>query len=552
MLHNRSSGCVPFSEAGDMVMTSLSNGVSVFALVAAVFAFAFNAEAQRPNSREIKDSLRILTTKIDDFENRLSYQLESSSSNKLEADQVMGDLAQLKQRVRSFDSDVTARRDNRDGVSDIIDSAQGVNAYMNANRQFRSLETDWDSIRSSIDRLSANYGVTARWNGNSNPNEPIRVSPVTQVRSDSRLTGTFQIDRSRSEAMSDVLAGSSVGAAQRKELEEKLDAPEELALDVNGSQVTLASSKAAAVTVTADGSEKTEQANGRTVRVRSTIRGEKLTIASLGGETDYTITFEPMDNGRSLKVTRRITTPYLTETIFAESVYTRTSEVAGLGIRSTDRNDDNAGYSSNDPNDRTYSRPNQTNYPTNQGPILGRPRVGEYIVANGVSLDAVLENDIDTKVSMNNDRFKMVVQAPNEYRGAILEGYLSGIDRASRIWGRSNITFNFDRITLRDGKEYDFSGVLTRVVDQSGKIITTDSEGSAQGKNKSKDTTTRGAIGAGIGAIIGAIAGGGSGAALGAIIGGGAGAGSVAIENRGDLRLGKGSTITVQSSSPIR
>ena len=56
----------------------------------------------------------------------------------------------------------------------------------------------------------------------------------------------------------------------------------------------------------------------------------------------------------------------------------------------------------------------------------------------------------------------------------------------------------------------------------------------------------------GIGAIIGAIAGGGSGAALGAIIGGGAGAGSVAVEGNGDMRLGKGSTITVQSSSPIR
>lgn len=534
-------------------MKSLRNGVSVFTLLAAVFAFALSAQAQRqPNQREVKDTPRTLSTRIDDFENRLSYQLESSSSNRQEADQVMSDLAQLKQRIRSFDSDVTARRDNRDGVSDIIDSAQGVNAYMNANRQFRSLETDWNSIRTSIDRLSANYGVTARWNGNDNPNTPIRVSPVTQVRSDSTLTGTFQIDRSRSESISDVLAGNRVGAAQRKELEEKLDAPEELAVDVNGSQVTLASSKAAPVTVTADGREKTEQANGRTVRVRSTLRGEKLTIASLGGETDYTITFEPMDNGRSLKVTRRITTPYLTETIFAESVYTRTSEVAGLGIRSTGRADDNSGYSSNDQNDNTYSRPNQTNYPTNQGPVLGKPRVGEYIVQNGVSLDAVLENDIDTKIAMNNDRFKMIVKAPGEYSGAVLEGYLSGIDRANRVWGRSNITFNFDRITLRDGKAYDFSGVLTRVVDQSGKIIATDNEGSAQGKNKSRDTATRGALGAGIGAIIGAIAGGGSGAALGAIIGGGAGAGSVAIEGQGDVRLGKGSTITVQSSSPIR
>ena len=278
--------------------------------------------------------------------------------------------------MRSFDSDVTTRRDNRDGVNDIIEAAQSINSYMAANRQYGSLERDWNSIRASLERLSANYGVTARWNGGGNPNRPINV-PVSDTYSSSPLTGTFQIDRSRSESIADVLSDNRIGVSQRKELEEKLDAPEELALDVNGDQVTLASSKAAAITVTADGREKTEQSGGRTVRVRSTLRGEKLTIASLGGETDYTITFEPIDNGRSMKVTRRITTPYLTETIFAESIYTRTSAVAGLGIRGSDRNQDTGGYSSNDPKDDPYTRNPQTNYPSNQAPVFGKPRVGD-------------------------------------------------------------------------------------------------------------------------------------------------------------------------------
>jgi hypothetical protein len=42
------------------------------------------------------------------------------------------------------------------------------------------------------------------------------------------------------------------------------------------------------------------------------------------------------------------------------------------------------------------------------------------------------------------------------------------------------------------------------------------------------------------------------GAAIGAVIGGGAGAGSVIATGREDIRLLQGTTLTIQSSSPIR
>jgi hypothetical protein len=300
------------------------------------------------------------------------------------------------------------------------------------------------------------------------------------------------------------------------------------------------------VTVVADGRDKIETSNGRTVRVRSTLTGDKLTIASNGGQTDYTITFEAQDSGRTLKVTRRITTDYLRETVFAESLYTRTSSTAELGIRG---NSDNTagGYSSNDPNDIPTRNPQPQRYPGNQYPSQ---RVGEFIVPNGAVLVGKLQNDIDTKVSQNNDRFRLTVDSPSEFRGATIEGHLSGIDRSGRVLGRTMVTFNFDRITMPDGKVYDFAGQLQRLVDQTGKIIPVDNEGTARGKDKNRDTATRGGIGAGIGAIIGAIAGGGSGAAVGAIIGGSVGAGSVAIEGGGDMRLSRGTSMTVQSSSP--
>ncbi len=90
------------------------------------------------------------------------------------------------------------------------------------------------------------------------------------------------------------------------------------------------------------------------------------------------------------------------------------------------------------------------------------------------------------------------------------------------------------------------------MTDQNGKTVNVDTEGAVRGENQTKETAKRGGIGAGLGAIIGAIAGGGKGAAIGAIIGGSAGAGSVYVQGRDDLELKAGSAITVQASSPIR
>ncbi|MFL6467237.1 MAG: hypothetical protein ACJ72Z_04690 [Pyrinomonadaceae bacterium] len=533
--------------------------ISVFSLaILAAFSISTAAQPQRINTKEVRDTIRDLNMKIVDFQNRLSYQLESSSADQQPADQVMADLRQLQSRVRAFDQDVAGRRDNRDSVYDILDTAQRVNDFMTRTRQYRALENDWNSILGQLDSLSANYGVAAHWaggttTGNRRQAVPVNISQDTQPVSNSPLTGTFQIDPARSEKIADVLSSTGIAATQRKDIETKLEAPEEIAIYVRGDQVTLASSKASPVTFTADGSERTETANGRTVRIRSTLRGDKLTVTSLGGSNDYTITFEPVDGGRTMKVTRRITTDYLNETLFAESVYTRTSATAGLGIRAgSDGDTAGGGYSSNDPDDAPVPtrNPQPQRYPGNQVPV--RQRVGEFVVPNGTVLVGTLESTIDTKVSQNNDRFRMVIQTPVNFRGAIVEGHLSGIDRSGRVLGRTTVTFNFDRITMPDGKVYDFAGSLQRLVDQSGRVIPVDNEGTARGKDKNRDTATRGGIGAGIGAIIGAIAGGGSGAAVGAMIGGGVGAGSVYAEGGGDMQLSKGTSMTVQSSSPIR
>jgi hypothetical protein len=520
-----------------------------------------NAQTRR-DEREVRDIVRSLRSKVDDFQYSLTYQLKNNSADSDEIVQVETNLRALNTRIGEFETNLDRRRENRDDVSRILDAARNVNDYLTLNQQNRRIETEWTSARSLLDRLAAKYNVTGNWNGgNANlPNDDRYPNnyPTTTTGNNSTsfgLTGTYRLDASRSENTSEIIADTNVGDdVSRRELEEKLEAPEQIAIDVRGNQVIIASSKAAPITFLADGTTRTENANGRTIRVRAALRGQELTVSSIGGDTDYTVTFALTDGGKSMKVTRRITTEYLRETLFIDSIYQKTDAIARLGIKGNQNANqtgnypvDDSTYSSSDQNDRPNSSNTANNYPT-----TSTARRGDYIVPNGTIVNGILDNEISTKVSQNNDRFRMTVQSPNEFRGATVEGYISGLTRSGQVSGRSQITFNFERITLRNGQTYDFNGFLQSVTDQNGKTVRIDTEGAAKGDNQTTETVKRGGIGAGLGALIGAIAGGGKGAAIGAIIGGSAGAGSVLVLGKEELELKQGSSITVQTSSPLR
>jgi hypothetical protein len=145
----------------------------------------------------------------------------------------------------------------------------------------------------------------------------------------------------------------------------------------------------------------------------------------------------------------------------------------------------------------------------------------------------------------------MTVKQPNEYQGAVIEGYVSGISRSGRISGRSGMNLNFDTIRLRDGRSYKFAGLLESVRPPNGETVRVDNEGTVEDKNSKTNTTVqRAAIGTAVGAIIGAIAGGGKGAAIGAVVGAGAGAGSVYVQGKDDLDLLNGTEVTIRASGP--
>ena len=76
-----------------------------------------------------------------------------------------------------------------------------------------------------------------------------------------------------------------------------------------------------------------------------------------------------------------------------------------------------------------------------------------------------------------------------------------------------------------------------------------DREGGVKGRDSTKDDAAKIGAASGIGAIIGAIAGGGSGAAIGAIIGGGAGTAGVMSQRGKDIRLDRGQQMKIRTSA---
>jgi hypothetical protein len=523
-------------------MNTFRKSISFLGILLSLLLVSANAEGQNRNTREVRDSIRALNTNLDNFEYELRYQIQNGTQD---AGTLAEDIAKLRDDIRAFQDNLDRRRENRQDAEQIIYSARQIDDYVREKNLSTRSRNSWESVRRQVERLVSNYGVTANWDNEDvpqgvpdrNDQQPIGAGTTLSV----GLSGTYDLDVRASESVEDIISRTSASGTNREDLREKLEAPGQIAIDIRGNQVTLATTKASPVSFVADGRDRVEQSGGRTIRLRATLTGNTLTVSSIGGETDYKVTFTSQGNGQRLNVSRQITTPYLNQTVWAESTYNKTDSIARLGIdRGGYNNSTSGGYSDNDQGG--YGNP----------PVAVPGRTGDYIVSDGVIITGYLENAIDTSISQNNDRFRLTVQSPDEFRGATIEGYLTGVGRSGKVTGRSNVTLNFQSITLRDGKTYDFAGTLTGVRDAQGKVVRVDTEGVAKGDSQTKETAKRGGIGAGLGAVIGAIAGGGKGAAIGAIIGGSAGAGSVIFTGRDDVRLDKGAMLTIQASSPIR
>lgn len=404
------------------------------------------------------------------------------------------------------------------------------------------------------------------------PAKPVARRPASvgnPSAADARLTGTYQLDEPNSddpqEAATRAADGLPYDVRQRvvDSLIPRLTSPTQLTLQRRARMIDIASTRAPRITFDADGLTRTERAaDGHTVRTRAALTGDSLSISSRGSaEDEFAVTFEPVEGGQRLRVTRRIYDAQLKQPVVVVSMFDKTAELArfdiygqpeaaSTGARNTGRNAPR--------NAPPATADNRTSQPT--PPVL-RPRTPPsapptntntvFTIGRNTQFVAVLDDDLSTARTRVGDPFTMTVREPAQFAGATITGTIARVERGGRINGRAELAFNFERIRLTDGRTDDFNGVVEAVQPVGGEEVRVDSEGGGEVQERnsqSNRTVERAAIGAAVGAIIGAIAQGGKGAVIGAAIGAGAGAGSVYVQGRDDLELPRGSEVTLRAN----
>ncbi|MFN2493406.1 MAG: hypothetical protein ABR501_11050, partial [Pyrinomonadaceae bacterium] len=150
------------------------------------------------------------------------------------------------------------------------------------------------------------------------------------------MNGVYRIDIPASDRLYSVVAGASsnlpFGEQQRFfiDLAVRLTPPDLLAIERRGTRVTIGSSRAPRVTFVADGVARVSRADdGHLIRTRLTLEGSKLVFTSTGRTDDnFSVSFDSIDNGTRLRVTRRIAAEQLNESLVIRTVYNKISNVA--------------------------------------------------------------------------------------------------------------------------------------------------------------------------------------------------------------------------------
>jgi outer membrane lipoprotein SlyB len=475
----------------------------------------------RVNDQQVGQLLTRTKKNADQFRRSLDRALDRSRiDGSREDDNINQFVTDFAETTNHLSDHFDRRQVVTNDIEDVLRRGVSIDSFMQRHQLAAQAENDWLTVRRDLDELARAYNVAWNW---SNPRYTTHERRTGLYH---RLTGTYQLESSRGDdpgqaaeqATRSLPSNQRQGAYQR--LMNRLNAPETIAIDRNANSVTMASSRGQRVTFEADGKVRTEQRHaGRTVNTRATLYGDQLVVTSTGsGGNDFDVTFEPIDDGRNLRVTRRIHDDNLRQPVTVRSFYRRSSDEAQWDIYSTDR------------------RPSQTD-----------SAAADFGVPDGTRLVATLDNALSTRNAHAEDRFSITTRSPSQYEGAVIEGTVSSVNASGRLSGRADMALNFESIRMRNGRTYRFAGVIENVRTANGETISVDNGGTVEDESQTEKTVQRSAIGAALGAIIGAISGGGTGAAIGAAIGAGGGAGTVIVQGRDQLDLPRGTELTITS-----
>jgi hypothetical protein len=159
-------------------------------------------------------------------------------------------------------------------------------------------------------------------------------------------------------------------------------------------------------------------------------------------------------------------------------------------------------------------------------------------IPTGTTLSVTLATPLASDSSKPEDRIKgalaksvVVSGATALPKGADLSGSVIEVKESGRVKGKALIVFQFDQLTV-NGESHRISAARIS------------SEAAANRKQDAK----KGAVGGGLGAVVGGIAGGGKGAAIGAVAGS---AGTIAATKGDEVKLDAGTAVSTVLQEPL-
>ena len=170
---------------------------------------------------------------------------------------------------------------------------------------------------------------------------------------------------------------------------------------------------------------------------------------------------------------------------------------------------------------------------------------GGFIVPEDTALRIRLDDTLTSTDSQVGDPFSATVVDQGDYRNARVYGHVADIDLSGKVKGRTSMTLRFDRLLMSDGRR---SPVHAEIVElyhaPSGETV--DVEGAIESSGRGRKSVEHTAIGAGAGALLGGIFGGGKGAGIGSIIGGVGGLGTTAFHGHQKITLSSGQEMMIR------
>jgi len=348
-----------------------------------------------------------------------------------------------------------------------------------------------------------------------------------------RMSGTYDLDRTRGgnpERAADA-ATRSLPPGQRERayqsLLHRLEPPQTLSIDRAGRTINIASSRGPRSSFYASGRSEAEHGqNGRMVTTLAEIDGDQLRVSTSGGSrgSDFSVIFESLKGGSGLRVTRRLDADDLAQPVTIQTYYRRTSTTPRWDVYTPERGNDPA-YGG-----RSWFR-------------------SAGVVPHGTQLLATLDTPVNMRTSRNDQPFTMTIRSPAEFQGARIDGVISRVNADQNTGTARDVRVDFRTIEI-SGRSSDFDALLNTVRLPDGTLLRIEDDGEVRDANRGNASMRYGAIGAAVGAIIGAVTAGDKGAAIGAVIGGASGV--ILARGHEQLDLPRGTDVTLTAVSRYR